>query len=117
MTCGIDKRLGIRLASLRQCLWRRRGQPAPDRRLLEEQPTEAERTDVCCWIDTTVTAADCLTEAMKEDFLRAIIESGVWNPAQTAEVKANKVRKAAGAQRRKAERKADDDDATHQSDG
>ena len=61
--------------------------------------------------------ADCLTKAMKEDFLQAIVESGIWNSAQTAEAKAIKARKAAGSQRRRAERKADDDDAAHQSDG
>ena len=31
-----DKRLGIELASLRQYLWRRRGNDKPDRRMLEE---------------------------------------------------------------------------------
>ena len=61
--------------------------------------------------------ADCLTKGMKEHFLQAIIMSGIWNSEQTAEAKAIKVRKAARAQRRKAERKADDDDAAQQSDG
>ena len=35
VTKGIDKRLGIELASLRQYLWRRRFQHLPDKRLLE----------------------------------------------------------------------------------
>ena len=70
---GIDKRLGIELASLRQYLWRRRHQPLPDQRLLEDLPSRAERTDFCRWIDTTVMACDCLTKEMPEDFLQAII--------------------------------------------
>ena len=84
--------MGIELASLRQFLWRKRGEAAPDRRLLEEQPELSERTDVCRWIDTTVMAADCLTKLMKEDFLQAVIEKGIWNSAQTAEAKAVKLR-------------------------
>ena len=111
---GIDKRLGIELASLRQYLWRKRGEPAPDKRLLEELPPMSERTDVCRWIDTTVMAADCLTKLMKEDFLQDIIESNIWNSAQTASAKATKVRKAEGSHRRKQERRdaevASDDD-------
>ena len=102
---GIDKRLGIELASLRQFLWRRRYQDLPDRRLLEELPPIDERTDLCRWIDTTVMACDCLTKTMREDYLLAILESNKWNVAQTAEAKAIKLRKAEGVQRRKAERK------------
>ena len=74
----------------------------------------SERTDVCRWIDTTVMAADCLTKLMKEDFLQDIIESNIWNSAQTASAKATKVRKAEGSHRRKQERRdaevASDDD-------
>ena len=103
---GVDKRLGIELASLRQFLWRRRGEASPDRRLLEEHPPMSERTDICRWVDTTVMAADCLTKLMKEDFLQAIIESNIWNSAQTAEAKAIKLRKSEGSHRRKAERRA-----------
>ena len=57
-------------------------------------------------------AADCLTKLMKEDFLQAIIESNRWNSAQTTTMKAVKLRKAEGAQRRKAERHADEDDTS-----
>ena len=109
---GIDKRLGIELASLRQFLWRRRYEPAPDRRMLEELPPDAERTDRCRWIDTTVMACDCLTKDMPEDYLLAILETNRWNVSQTVEAKAVKERKAAGVQRRKAERAdAQDEDA------
>ena len=106
---GFGKRFGIELASLRQFLWRRRGEPAPDWRLLEKLPSQEERTDLCRWIDTTVMPADCLTKLMKVDFLVAIVESNRWNTAQTHEAKAIQVRKAQGVQRSKAERQADDD--------
>ena len=102
---GVDKRLGIELASLRQYLWRQRGEPAPDRRLLEEHPPLSQRTDVCRWVDTTVMAADCLTKMMKETFLLDIIEKNWWDSTQTQEAKAIKLRKAEGTQRRKQERR------------
>ena len=102
---GIDKRLGIELASLRQYLWRKSGDAAPERRMLEERPPIEHRTDVCRWIDTTVMAADCLTKFMKEAFLQAIIESNWWDSTQTEEAKAIKLRKAEGTHRRKQERR------------
>ena len=46
---------------------------------------------------------------MPEDYLMAILDTNVWNIAQTVEAKATKLRKAAGVQRRKAERAGDDD--------
>ena len=106
---GFGKRFGIELASLRQFLWRRRGEPAPDWRLLEKLPSQEERTDLCCWIGSTVMPADCSTKLMKEDFLLAIVESNKWNTAQTHEASAVQVRKAQGAQPRKVERQANDD--------
>jgi len=39
------------------------------------------------------------------------VDTNVWNVAQTVEAKATKLRKAAGVQRRKAERAGDDDDS------
>ena len=49
---------------------------------------------------------------MPEDYLLAILETNRWNVSQTAEAKAVKERKAAGVQRRKAERAdAQDEDA------
>ena len=60
----VDKRLGIESAKF---LWRSRGSPKPDKRLLEELPSRSERTDICRWIDTTFTVADCLTKLMKDD--------------------------------------------------
>ena len=108
---GTGKRLGIELASLRQFLWRRRDHDKPDRRLLEELLPEDERTDRCRWIDTTVMACDCLTKSMSEAYLQDILDTNIWNVAQTAEAKAVKLRKAAGVQRRNAERAACDEEA------
>lgn len=105
VTRGIDKRLGIELASLRQFLWRQRGEDKPDKRLLEDRPHVP--TDVCRWVDTTVMVCDCLTKLMKEDFLIKVIFTNVWNSAQTEEAKATKTRKSEGAHRRKAEKKED----------
>ena len=102
---GVDKRLGIELASLRQYLWRQPGEPVPDRRLLEERPPLSKRTDICRWIDTTVMAADCLTKLMKDHFLQSIIEKNWWDATQTEEAKQIKLRKAEGTHRRKQERR------------
>ena len=101
---GIDKRLGIELASLRQFLWRRRYSDLPDRRLLEELPCDEDRTDKCRWIDTTVMSCDCLTKSMPEDYLVKILDTNLWDVSQSTEAKATKLRKAAGVQRRKAEK-------------
>ena len=76
-----------------------------------ELPSDEERTDKCRWIDTTVMSCDCLTKSMPEDFLMNILDTNVWNVAQTTEAKAVKLRKAAGVQRRKAERAGDEGDA------
>ena len=102
---GVDKRLGIELASLRQYLWRQRGEPVPDRRLLEERPPLSKRTDICRWVDTTVMAADCLTKLMEDHFLQSIIEKNWWDATQTEEAKQIKLRKAEGTHRRKQERR------------
>ena len=53
-------------------------------------------------------ACDCLTKSMPEDFLQKILDTNVWNVAQTEDAKAIKLRKNAGVQRRKAERAGGD---------
>ena len=55
-------------------------------------------------------ACDCLTKDMPEDFLQNIIETNIWNMAQTEEAKSIKLRKSEGVARRKAERKAEADE-------
>ena len=55
---GVDKRLGIELAALRQSLWRYPGRTALEARLQDGPP--AEPTDRCRWIDTLVEHADSI---------------------------------------------------------
>jgi hypothetical protein len=87
----VDKRLGIELAALRQSLWRQIGFDAPERRSLEDKPEQP--TDHIRWIDTEVMVADCLTKAMREDFLRKVLDTNVWNFAQPDSAKATKQKK------------------------
>lgn len=96
----VDRRLGIELAALRQHLWRHRGSALPSRHLLDEQPESLrQRTDILRWIDTTVMCADCLTKQMNLDDLQRVLNSNMWNFAQSREVNEMKARKQ--AQRRK----------------
>ena len=88
---SVDKRLGIELAALRQLLWRRPGSASPDRRELEERPREP--TDLIRWIDTVVMVADCLTKAMKENYLRQVLDTNVWDLKQPQSAKDIKSRK------------------------
>eukprot|EP00972_Heterocapsa_arctica_P110784 16313070-Heterocapsa_arctica.AAC.1 len=44
-------------------------------------------------MDTTVMAGDCLTKAMQEAYLRVVLDTNIWNYAQTPEAKAVKQRK------------------------
>ena len=88
---SVDKRLGIELSSLRQYLWRDSGSHLPDKRMLELKPPKP--SDTIRWIDTLVMVADCLTKAMRDDYLTSVLETNVWNFVQTEEAKAIKTRK------------------------
>ena len=55
-------------------------------------------------------ACDCLTKEMSGDFLLQILDTNVWNVAQTAEAKAVKIRNSDGVKRRKAERRGEVED-------
>lgn len=88
---SVDKRLGIELASLRQYLWRASGSHLPDRRTLEDRP--ADPSDILRWIDTLVMVVDCLTKAMREDFMMEVLDSNWWDFTQTEVAKAIKARK------------------------
>ena len=57
-------------------------------------------------------SCDCLTKSMPEDYLVRILDTNLWDVSQSEEAKAIKLRKAAGVQRRKAERSGDGDAAT-----
>ena len=49
-------------------------------------------------------SCDCLTKSMPEDYLVKILDTNLWDVSQSTEAKATKLRKAAGVQRRKAEK-------------
>ena len=91
---GVDKRLGIELAALRQSLWRFPGRTPLQARLQDEQPSEC--TDIVRWIDTAVMPADPLTKSMSDDFLQQILDSNIWNFEQPADSKAEKIKKQIG---------------------
>ena len=63
-------------------------------------------------------ACDCLTKEMNETYLLRILETNHWDCVQTEAAKAIKARKAAGVQRRRAEKQSlkDEDDHAVQSD-
>ena len=91
----VEKRLGIDLAGLRQYLWRRVGEEAPEPRTLEAMPPQGQRTDYLRWIDTVVMCCDVLTKRMKEDALVQVIVDNEWNIEQPAEALAIKRKKQA----------------------
>ncbi len=72
-----DKRLGIELASLRQSLWRRRGEATGDSRMCDVLPADA--TDIIRWIDTDVMIADPLTKAMDAEKLIHVMTRGYYD--------------------------------------
>ena len=59
------------------------------------------------WIDTLVMCADCLTKAMSETYLQAVLDSNKWNFAQTQEAKEVKLRKQAQRKKSRTEGIAD----------
>ena len=59
--------------------------------MLETRPTNS--IDIIRWTDTSVLVADCLTKAMREDFLMKVLDTNLWNNAQTAEARAVEARK------------------------
>ena len=59
--------------------------------MLELKPPNP--SDSISWIDTLVMVADCLTKAMRDDYLMNVLQTNVWNFVQTAEAKASKTRK------------------------
>jgi len=99
---SVDKRLGIELASLRQYLWRDSGSHLPDKRMLEKRPLSP--SDIIRWIDTLVMVADCLTKAMRDDYLTNVLDSNIWDFMQTEEAKAIKSRKSEQRSRKRDEK-------------
>ena len=69
-----DKRLAIDLTSLRQELWRERGQLVGNATYSDELPPE--RTTLCKWVSTRTMAADALTKGMKSPQLDELMHHG-----------------------------------------
>ena len=59
-----DKRLGITIASLRQAIWRRKGETIGAPMVTDTLPSSSDATDVCRWVDTDCMLADALTKQM-----------------------------------------------------
>ena len=80
-----DKRLGITIASLRQAIWRRRGETIGAPMVTATLPSSSDATDVCRWVDTDCMSADALTKQMSPVKLVAAINTNVWNLEQPIE--------------------------------
>ena len=80
-----DKRLGIELASLRQAVWRTKGQRIGDSRLIDAMPGIEEATDVVHWVDTDVMIVDALTKQMSAEKLAQALESNFADLRQPIE--------------------------------
>ena len=60
-----DKRSSIEIASLRQDLWRKKGEDAGDPDYDDYRPANDQLTDIVRWINTHVMIADPLTKVME----------------------------------------------------
>ena len=80
-----DKRLGITIASLRQAIWRRKGETIGAPMVTDTLPSSSDATDVCRWVDTDCMLADALTKQMSPEKLVAAINTNVWNLEQPIE--------------------------------
>ena len=78
-----DKRLSIKIASMRQSLWRSPGEAVGDPTVSDAPPTTP--TDVVRWIDTDVMIADPLTKVMSPDKLVTAMQSNYWDTSQPIE--------------------------------
>ena len=70
-----DKRLSIEIASLRQDLWRQKGQETGDPFEEDYKPKDVDLTDKVRWIDTDVMVADPLTKVMEPVKLVHVLET------------------------------------------
>ena len=74
-----DKRLGITIASLRQAIWRRKGEAIGAPMVTDTLPSSSDATDVCRWVDTDCMLADALTKQMSPEKLVAAITTNTWS--------------------------------------
>ena len=75
-----DKRLSIEIASLRQNLWRQRGEAIGDPTYAESLPNDP--TDTVRWVDTHVMIADPLTKTMEPTKMQEALNENYWNTKQ-----------------------------------
>ena len=80
MTKHEDKRLSIEIASLRESLWRAKGEDCGDPYYLDDRPSEP--TDEVRWIDTDVMVADPLTKVMESTKLVECLTTNKLNIEQ-----------------------------------
>ena len=80
----------LKVASLRQALWRVQGAVADDPMVYDDKPTFNQCTDMVMWIDTDVMIADPLTKQMDPEKLIHTLNTGRWDPAQPIESLAKK---------------------------
>ena len=70
--------------------------------MLEKLPLSP--SDIIRWIDTLVMVADCLTKAMRDDYLTNVLDSNIRDFMQTEEAKAIKSRKSEQRSRKRDEK-------------
>ena len=80
-----DKRLGITIASLRQAIWRRRGEVIGAPMVTDTLPSSSDATDICRWVDTDCMLADALTKQMSPEKLVAAMDTNTWKLEQPIE--------------------------------
>ena len=105
-----DKRLSIEIASLRQDLWRKKGDDAGDPFYDDYRPANDQLTDIVRWIDTDVMIADPLTKVMEPAKLVEALETNVLDIEQPIDSVVKK--RAKQLQRRKGDH--DEDTLKHE---
>ena len=108
-----DKKLGIELASMRQSLWRKKGEKIGETDA-DDLPTIGEATDIVYWVDTDVMIADCLTKLMNPEKLIEAIETNYWDLRQPI-ASLQKKRHKQQQRRKKVEKHSDDEAADDES--
>ena len=106
-----DKRLSIEIASMRESLWRGKGEHYGDPYYQDDRPEEP--TDEVRWIDTDVMVADPLTKVMESTKLVECLFTNCLNVEQPIESVIKK--RAKQLQRRKTADPADGLEVIHSS--
>eukprot|EP00974_Lingulodinium_polyedra_P091191 8842212-Lingulodinium_polyedra.AAC.1 len=80
-----DKRLGIEFASMRQNIWRCKGEQIGSAMLRDVMPDLEDRTDHVRWCDIDVMIADALTKPMPAAKLLHSLKRNYWDLEQPIE--------------------------------